>query len=105
MRRCERIEGVEAAAIGLDRKKRTPSRAGLAGGYAIKNVAVHGQILAVLMMTLVADGVSDVVKQLGSFKNHPRFAGKMMQRLQLIKKPQAEFANVFGVTLVAFQTP
>jgi hypothetical protein len=69
------------------------------------NIAIEGQIFAVLVMAAIADGVSDIVKQGGGFKEYARFSGKMMDRLELIEELQTEFANVLGVAAVAIEAP
>jgi len=53
--------------------------------FKTRNVAIHREIFAVLVMALVADGMSNVVQQRSCFQNDPGIARKMMQRLQLIK--------------------
>src|SRR5215468_2335535 len=67
------------------------------------DVTIEGEIFAVLVMTFVTDGVTDVVKQRSGFQEHARFGRKMMNRLQLIEKLQTEFANVFGMAAIAIE--
>jgi hypothetical protein len=74
----------------------------LAPGQA-RNIAVQRKVFTVLVMAFVADGVANVVEKRGGFKKHARFGGKMMDRLKLIEKLQAELANVFGVAAIAIE--
>src|SRR5262249_55989545 len=68
-----------------------------------RNVAVEREVFAVLVVTLVAHGMADVVKQGCGFQKHARFRWKMMNWLQLVEELEAEFANVFGVAAVAVE--
>ena len=67
------------------------------------DVAIQRKIFAVLVMAFVADGVAYVMKQCSRFKQHARISRKVMHRLQLIKKLEADFANVFRVAAVAVE--
>src|SRR6266478_10192193 len=69
------------------------------------NIAVHGEIFAVLVMALMADGMSNVVQQRRRFQYDPGVTGKMVQRLQLIEKLQTQFTHVLGMTLIELQPP
>src|ERR1700730_12830012 len=68
------------------------------------NVAVQRQIFSVLVVTVVADGVADVMQKGASFKQHAVLRGKMMYGLQMVEKKNAEFTDMLGVGLVAIQT-
>jgi len=68
------------------------------------HVSIEGQVFAVLVMAVMADGVADVMEEGPGFKEDAVLGGKMMHRLQAIKEENAEFANVFGVSLITFQS-
>ena len=52
------------------------------------NIAIHGEIFAVFVMSFVADRVANIMQQRTSLQNHPRISRQMMQRLQLIEQLQ-----------------
>src|SRR5229473_5081956 len=53
--------------------------------FQTRNVAIHREIFAVLVMALVADGMYNVVQQRSCFQNDTGVARKMMQRLKLVE--------------------
>ena len=64
------------------------------------NIAVKGEIFAVLVMAAVADAVTDVVEQGPGFELHARLRRQMVQRLQVVEKHQAKLPNVLRVSLI-----
>jgi hypothetical protein len=68
------------------------------------NVAVEGEIFTVLVMAAMGDAMTDVVKEGSGFEFDASLRGEMVERLEVIEEHDAEFANMFGVTLVVFET-
>src|SRR5271163_194415 len=69
------------------------------------NIAVHHQILAMLVMPAMADHVPYVVQKRASFQQHPRLCRQMMYGLQLVEEQNAQLADMLGMRLIVFQTP
>lgn len=69
------------------------------------DVAIKCQILSMLVMTAIAYGVANIVKERGGFQKDARFSGEMMHGLKLIEKLETYFANVLGVATVAIEAP
>lgn len=67
------------------------------------DIAVEGEILAVLVMTAVTDAVAEVVKKSACFQLNARLNRQVVDRLQLIEEHQAEFADMLRVALIVFQ--
>src|ERR1700688_3491288 len=68
------------------------------------NISIQREIFAVLVVPAVADHVPSVVEERSRFQEHARFRGQMMNRLQLIKKLDAQLAHVFGMPLIIFKS-
>ena len=56
-----------------------------------------------LVVTMMADSVADVMQESAGFQQHSVLSRKMMRGLQTVKKKNAEFADMFGVGLIAVQ--
>src|SRR5882757_11577455 len=69
------------------------------------NVSVKRKILAMLVVTAMADHVADVMEQRRGLKQYARFRGHVMHRLQFIKQQDAQLADVLSMTLVILQPP
>ncbi len=68
------------------------------------NVAIQGQVFAVFVVAAMADAMTRIVKESPGFELDSRLNGKMVQRLELIKEHEAEFANMLGMALVVLET-
>src|ERR1700688_3938951 len=68
------------------------------------DVAVQRQILAMLVMAVMADGVADIMQKGASFQQHTVLSGEMMRGLQTVEKKNAELTDMLGVSLIAVQT-
>src|ERR1700692_423605 len=67
------------------------------------NIAIQRQIFAVLVVTVMADGMADVMQEGAGLQQHAILRGKMMHRLQSIEKENAQFTDMLGMGLVAVQ--
>ncbi len=65
-----------------------------------RNVAIEREVFAVFMVAAVADHVAGIVEQSAGFEQDTRFGGQMVNRLQLVKKQDAQLADMLGVTLI-----
>ena len=72
--------------------------------FEARDVAVEGEIFAVLVVAAMGDAVADVVKKGAGFKFDAGLRGEMVERLEVIEEHDAEFADVFGVALIVFET-
>src|SRR3984893_9786522 len=57
-----------------------------------------------LVVTMMADSVADVMQERAGFQEHAVLSGKMMRGLQTVEKKNAEFADMLGMRLIAVQT-
>src|SRR6202011_2565677 len=64
------------------------------------NISIEREVFAVLVVAAMADHVAGIVEQRAGFEQDARFRGQMVNRLQLVKKQDAQLAHVLGVTLI-----
>src|SRR5882762_1953924 len=69
------------------------------------DIAIEGEIFPVLVMPAMPHHVTDVMQQCAGFQQHPRLRGKMMRRLQLIEKENAQLAHMLGMLLIVSEPP
>jgi hypothetical protein len=67
------------------------------------DVAVEGEIFAVLVVAAMSDAMANVVKERAGFEFNAGLRGEVMERLEVIEEHEAEFADVLGVTLIVFE--
>jgi hypothetical protein len=67
------------------------------------DVAVEGEIFAVLVVAAMSDAMADVVKERAGFELDAGLSREMMKRLEMIEEHDAEFTDVLGVALVVFE--
>jgi len=67
------------------------------------DVAVEGEIFAVLVVAAMGDAMADVMKERSGFEFDASVMREMMERLEVIEKSDAEFAGVLGVALIVFE--
>ncbi len=72
-----------------------PSRPGIS--------PLNGKIFAMFVMGAMADAVAYIVEKRAGFELNAGLRRKMMDRLEVIKKHDAEFANVFSVLLIVIE--
>lgn len=67
------------------------------------DVAVEGEIFAVLVVAAMGDAVADVVEESAGFELDAGLRGEMVERLEMIKEEDGKFADVFRVALIVFE--
>jgi hypothetical protein len=67
------------------------------------DVAVEGEVFAMLVVAAMGDAMADVVKERTGFELDASLRGEMMQWLEVIEEHDAELADVLGVALIVFE--
>src|SRR6267378_8246165 len=69
------------------------------------NIAIEGEIFPVLVMPAMPHHVTRVMQQSPGFQQYSRLRGKMVRRLQLVEKENAQLAHMLGMLLIVSEPP
>ena len=98
------IAGMVAVRLGLAIVVANDGGDNLAiAAFEAGDIAVEGEIFAMLVMAAVTDAMTDVVEKRASFELHARLNRQMVERLKLIEEHEAEFADMLGVALIVIE--
>ena len=72
-------------------------------GFEAGDVAVEGEIFAMLVVAAMGDAMADVVEERPRFEFDASMMRQVMQRLEVIEEHDGECADVLGVALIVFE--
>ena len=98
------IAGMVAVGLGLAVVVANDSGDDLAiAAFEAGDIAVEGEIFAMLVMAAVTDAMTDIVEKRARFELHARLNRQVVERLKLIEEHEAEFADMLGVALIVIE--